>query len=320
MPPFQPKAIAMRPPRSLRFPSFPVAISLVVSLVSSPLTSVGLAAPQQVSLWDSAAPKAAEAPAEPQPFLDVYLPAAEVATGSAFVVCPGGGYGGLALGHEGVEIAEWFNTRGIAAFVLHYRLGKQGHHYPTQLIDVQRAIRLVRSKADQFGIDPARIGIIGFSAGGHLASMAATLFNEQPTLPGPAPDAVDAISARPDLAVLCYPVIALNAQHTHRGSRKNLLGPADNDELAEQLSTDRRVTAETPPTFIFQTDEDTAVPAENAVGFYLACRRSGVPAELHIYQPGRHGVGLATKLPSVSSWSERLNDWLRGQEFFGPAE
>ncbi|MGA1617680.1 MAG: alpha/beta hydrolase [Pirellulales bacterium] len=286
--------------------------------------AVWLAASSQAAealpLWDGPAPKAAAAPAEPQPFLDVYLPAEGQANGSALVVCPGGGYGGLALGHEGQEVAQWCNANGIAAFVLHYRLGRQGHHYPTQLIDVQRAIRLVRSKADQYGIDPERLGIMGFSAGGHLASMAATLFKEQPSLPGPEPDAVDAVSARPDLAVLCYPVIALNAPHTHRGSRKNLLGPADDDDLAEQLSTDRRVTAETPPTFLFQTDEDTAVPPENAVGFYLACRRAGVPAELHIYQPGRHGVGLAADQPSVSSWPDRLRDWLRETGFYTAAD
>ncbi len=282
--------------------------------------AVSSQAAEPLPLWNGPAPKAAAAPAEPQPFLDVYLPAEGQANGSGLVVCPGGGYGGLALGHEGQEVAEWCNANGTAAFVLHYRLGRQGHHYPTQLIDVQRAIRLVRANADQFGIDPHRLGIMGFSAGGHLASMAATLFKEQPKLPGPEPDAVDALSARPDLAVLCYPVIALNAPHTHRGSRKNLLGPADSDELAEQLSTDHRVTAETPPTFLFQTDADTGVPAENAVGFYLACRRAGVPAELHIYQPGRHGIGLAANLPSVSNWPDRLRDWLRDRGFFTAAD
>ena len=304
----------LAPSRRCQLPAFS---SLVVLAVLA--AAAGGSAAETTPLWPVDAPRAATAPAEPQPFLDIYLPTDQRATGSAFVVCPGGGYGGLALGHEGVEIAQWCNARGIAAFVLHYRLGRQGHHHPTQLIDVQRAIRLVRCEADRFSIDPTRIGIFGFSAGGHLASMAATLFAERPSLPGPPPDAVDRVSARPDLAVLCYPVIALNAPHTHRVSRRNLLGPADSDTLAEDLSTDRRVTAATPPTFIFQTDEDTAVPPENAVGFYLACRRAGVPAELHVYQTGRHGVGLAREQPAVSSWPDRLRDWLVLQGFLEPA-
>lgn len=309
----------MPSPRVLMFPAFSGVLSLAACLVSG-LVAAASAEPQQLALWDTAAPKAAEAPAEPQPFVEVFLPTTDTANGSAMVICPGGGYGGLAVGHEGADVAAWCTANGTTAFVLHYRLGKQGHRYPTQLIDVQRAIRLVRSKAEQFAIDPHRIGVMGFSAGGHLASMAATLFAEQPTLPGIQADAVDAVSARPDLAVLCYPVIALNAPHAHRGSRKNLLGPHDSDALADQLSTDQRVTKETPPTFLFQTDEDSGVPAENAVGFYLACRRAGVPAELHVYQPGRHGIGLATKYPGVATWPDRLRDWLALQGFFRAAE
>ena len=301
------------------FTSFPILLSFAGCLLNS-ATAATSAESQAMSLWDTAAPKAAEAPAEPQPFVEVFLPTTDTANGSAMVICPGGGYGGLAVGHEGADVAGWYTANGTTAFVLHYRLGKQGHHYPTQLIDVQRAIRLVRSKAEQFAIDPHRIGVMGFSAGGHLASMAATLFAEQPTLPSMQADAVDAVSARPDLAVLCYPVIALNAPHAHRGSRKNLLGPHDSDALADQLSTDQRVTKETPPTFLFQTDADSGVPAENAVGFYLACRRAGVPAELHVYQPGRHGIGLATKYPGVATWPDRLRDWLALQGFFKPAE
>lgn len=296
-----------------------VVVSIAFGLLSSVVSAV-VEAPQQLALWSTAAPKAAEAPDDPQPYLEIYQPAKNMANGSAMVICPGGGYGGLAVGHEGADVAAWCTANGTTAFVLHYRLGRQGHHYPTQLIDVQRAIRLVRAKAEQFTIDPHRVGIIGFSAGGHLASMAATLFREQPTLQGVQRDAVDDVSARPDLAVLCYPVIALNAPHAHRGSRRNLLGPHDSDALAEQLSTDHRVTKETPPTFLFQTDEDSGVPAENAVGFYLACRRAGVPAELHVYQPGRHGIGLATKYPGVATWPDRLRDWLTLQNFFTPAE
>lgn len=273
---------------------------------------------QQLLLWATHAPKATDAPDEPQPFLDVYTPEEIKANGSAMVICPGGGYGGLAVGHEGTDVATWATNLGTTAFVLHYRLGRQGHHYPTQLIDVQRAIRLVRSKAKEFAIDPHRIGIMGFSAGGHLASMAATLFDERPLLPGLTTDAIDSVSARPDLVVLCYPVISLHAPHTHRGSRRNLLGKADADGIAKQLSTDLRVTADTPPTFIFQTDEDSGVPAENAVGFYLACRKAGVPAELHVYQPGRHGIGLAPKHPQLANWPDRLRDWLQLQKFFRP--
>ena len=293
---------------------------LFVSLLAGALVTDAAepSSPQQLLLWSGPAPKATAAPDGPQPFLNVYTPEKSRANGSATVICPGGGYGGLAVGHEGADVAAWATNLGTTAFVLHYRLGRQGHHYPTQLIDVQRAIRLVRSKADEFAIDPHRISIMGFSAGGHLASMAATLFNEKPSLPGLAADAVDTVSARPDLAILCYPVISLHAPHAHRGSRKNLLGPADHDGLAEQLSTDLRVIAETPPTFIFQTNDDSGVPAENAIGFYLACRKAGVPAELHVYQPGRHGLGLAQNHPQLANWPDRLRDWLRLQKFFSP--
>jgi len=183
---------------------------------------------------------------------------------------------------------------------------------------VQRAIRHVRANAAAHQVDPARIGIIGFSAGGHLASMAATLFDE--TLAGGTADAVDAVSARPDVAVLGYPVISLVEMHAHKGSRKNLLGPAAaDDELARRLSTDTRVTAATPPTFIVQTDEDAGVPAENAVSFYLACRRHGVPAEMHVYGRGPHGIGLALGDDAISSWSGHLRDWLRDRGFLRPS-
>jgi hypothetical protein len=200
--------------------------------------------------------------------------------------------------------------------VLHYRLGGQGYHFPTQLIDVQRAIRHVRANAKQYGIDPNRIGIIGFSAGGHLTSMAATMFDEKPV--GATNDAIDQVSARPDVAVPAYPVISMIEDYGHKGSRKNLLGPNDTDELARHVSTETRVTASTPPIFIFQTDEDTAVPAENAVAFYLACRKNKVPAELHIYRPGPHGVGLYLGDPVLGTWSGHLRDWLRNQGFLKP--
>lgn len=284
-------------------------------VVVSGLTATA-AEPEKVRLWPAGAPGATGEADADQPFVEVWRPDPGKANGSAFVICPGGGYGGLAADHEGRQVAKWCNGVGATAFVLHYRLGSKGYHYPTQLLDVQRALRFARANAETYGIDPRRIGIFGFSAGGHLASMAATLFDEQPA--GGTDDAVDRVSARPDVAVLAYPVISLAEMHAHRGSRKNLLGPADTDELAATLSTDRRVTAKTPPTFLFQTDEDPAVPAENAVAFYLACRKQGVPAELHVYQRGPHGVGLAHGDHVLGRWSDLLRDWLRDRGFFRP--
>ena len=268
----------------------------------------GAAEPVKVRLWPAGAPGAKGDAEYDQPFVEVWQADAAETSGAAMVICPGGGYGGLAVDHEGKQVAEWCSARGITAFVLHYRLGSKGYHYPTQLLEVQRALRLARANAAAYGVDPQRIGIWGFSAGGHLASMAATLFDERPA--GGTDDAIDAVSPRPDLAVLGYQVISLNSAATHRGSRKNLLGPDGDDGLAEQLSTERRVTANTPPTFLFQTDEDAGVPAENAVAFYLALRQHKVPAELHVYERGRHGVWLAAGDPVLATWPDRLHDWL----------
>ena len=282
------------------------------------LTTIAHADAIKVKLWPEGAPLARGNEDKDQPFVYVWPAAKEKANGAAFVVCPGGGYGGLAADHEGVQVAKWFNGIGVSAFVLHYRLGSNGYHFPTQLIDVQRAIRHVRANAKQYGIDPERIGIMGFSAGGHLTSMAATMFDEKPA--GMTNDAVDQVSARPTVAAPTYPVISMSEGYGHKGSRKNLLGPNDNDELAKHTSTELRVTANTPPIFIFHTDDDIVVPAENPVAFYLACRKHKVPAELHIYQPGPHGVGLYLGDPVLGTWSRHLTDWLRNQGFLKPAK
>lgn len=279
-------------------------------------------AQEQVPLWpEGKTPHALPIDAETgSPSLHLYpTQGKEGHTGAAVVVCPGGGYGGLAVDHEGRQPAEWFNAQGVSAYVLHYRLGSQGHHYPTELADVQRAIRWVRAHAKEEGIDPNRIAVMGFSAGGHLASMAATLFDEKAYEPS---DAVDEVSARPDLAILCYPVISLDRAVTHGGSRKNLLGPEreGDDDLAARLSSENNVTEKTPPTFLFQTDADSAVPAENAVRFYLALRAKKVPAEMHIYEQGPHGVGLYLGDPILGTWSGHLSDWLRSRFFFAPEQ
>jgi acetyl esterase/lipase len=260
-----------------------------------------------IPLWPDKAPGAVGDKPEDRPTLTVYLPPKERATGTAVIVCPGGGYGFLALGHEGQEIAEWLNQHGIAAFVLRYRIAPRYRH-PAPMQDVQRAIRLVRSRAADWNIDPHRIGVWGFSAGGHLAATAAVHFDQGNPQ---SPDPVERVSCRPDFCILAYPVISFTEPFTHKGSRNNLLGPNPDPKLVDYLSLEKHVTAQTPPAFLFHTTEDKGVPPENSIAFYLALRKAGVPAELHIYEKGPHGVGLAKKDPILRTWSDRLADWLR---------
>jgi acetyl esterase/lipase len=262
---------------------------------------------QILPLWSTAAPGAQGTTDADIPAITVYLPRTMTANTPAMIVCPGGGYGALAANHEGRQVANFLNSLGMAAFVLRYRLGPKYRH-PVQLGDAQRAIRTVRARAAEWRIDPARIGILGFSAGGHLAMTASTIVE-----PGSAAgdDSVDRVSSRPDFAVLGYPVISMTAAWTHQGSKRNLLGDAPDAELAKKLSGELAVTKETPPTFIFQTNQDASVPAENSVHYYLALRQAGVPAEMHVFERGAHGVGLANNDPALSSWSSLLANWLR---------
>ena len=242
-----------------------------------------------------------------KPTLSVFLPERQKAVGTAVVICPGGGYSGLAIDHEGRQIAQWFNSFGVAAFILEYRHRGRGYGHPAPMQDAQRAIRTVRTRAGQWKIAPDRIGIMGFSAGGHLASTAGTHFDKG----NPASaDPIERVSCRPDFLILCYPVIAFDEPYSHRGSQTNLLGANADPALVRSLSNEKQVTSQTPPTFLFHTDEDTGVPAENSVQFYLALRRAGVPAEMHIYRIGPHGLGLAAKVPGTSTWPDRLRDWM----------
>ncbi|HEX7447327.1 MAG TPA: alpha/beta hydrolase [Pirellulales bacterium] len=260
-------------------------------------------------LWPQGAPGAVGKEAADQPSLTVYRPEADKANGTGVVVCPGGGYGHLAVGHEGHDLGEWFKARGVTAFVLQYRIAPRYHH-PAPLADAQRAIRLVRARATEWKLDPKQIGIMGFSAGGHLASTAGTHFDAgQPD----ADDPIDRVSCRPDFLILCYPVVSFTTEYTHVGSRNNLLGIDADAKLIEQFSNEKQVTAETPPTFMFHTDKDTGVPPENSVLFYMALRKAKVPAELHIYENGVHGVGLAKNDPILATWSDRLADWMKGR-------
>jgi len=259
-------------------------------------------------LWPDGAPGAVGTEAVDKPKITLYLAPRDRATGAAVVVCPGGGYRVVAADHEGKQIAEWLNSLGVSAFVLQYRLGERYRH-PAPLQDAQRAIRMVRSRAKEWGVDPKRVGILGFSAGGHLASTAATHFDDG------RPDAADPVEregSRPDFAVLCYAVISLVDPVAHAGSRRFLLGDPAPPALVEDLSNEKRVTARTPPTFLWHTADDASVPVENSLQFFEALHRAGVPAELHVFPHGRHGLGLAPGDPAVSQWTRLCATWMEG--------
>ena len=263
-------------------------------------------------LWPDGAPGAKGDKDGDKPTLTIYLPAKEKATGAAVVIFPGGGYGHLAMDHEGHQIARWLNSFGVAGFILKYRHrnSSAGYGHPAPLQDAQRAIRMVRSRAKQWNVDPGRIGIIGFSAGGHLASSAGTHFQNRYS---DAKDAIDQNSCRPDFMILVYPVISFTEQYTHIGSRNNLLGKNPDRNLVENLSNEKQITPETPPTFLVHANDDRGVPPENSIYFYLALRKAKVPAEMHIYERGGHGFGPGTKHGPVSSWMTRCADWMRGR-------
>jgi len=262
--------------------------------------------PKAELLWPAGAPGALGNQPEDQPSITPYVLPKGSGSGAAVVICPGGGYQTLAIDKEGYAFAKWLNGLGVSAFVLKYRLGPRYHH-PIELGDAQRAIRIVRSRAAEYGLQPDRIGIMGFSAGGHLASTAGTHFDAGDAS---AADAIDRASSRPDFMVLCYPVITFG-KFAHAGSRRNLLGDNPDPKLVENLSNGLQVTKDTPPTFLFHTTTDATVPVENSVMFYSALRAAGVPAELHIYERGPHGVGLALSDPVLATWPARLADWMR---------
>ncbi|APZ95374.1 Acetylxylan esterase precursor [Fuerstiella marisgermanici] len=289
-------------------------VRLTVSCVLLAALATSVQAEDWQPLWPDGAPGANGTGEHDVPALLAFPVAKDKANGCGVLVCPGGGYGGLAMDHEGHQIVKWLNDRGISAWILRYRLGSKGYHHPIQKGDVLRAMRTVRHNAAAHGVDPKRIGVWGFSAGGHLASTAATHFdlgNANAT------DPIDKLSSRPDFAVLCYPVITMDEAFTHKGSRRNLLGADryENAELVELLSNEKRVTENTPPTFIFHTTEDQAVPVENAIAFYSALRQHKVDCELHIYQKGRHGVGLGGSDKVLATWPARLEDWLKVNKF-----
>ena len=228
------------------------------------------------------------------------------------VILPGGGYGHHAIGHEGHAFAEWFDSMGISSAICTYRMrGKgnegQGYGHPAPMIDAQRAIQTLRSRAQELNLDPNRIGVIGFSAGGHLASTVATQFAQADPN---ATDPVLRVSSRPDFCILCYPVIALGKPFTHQGSQKNLLGADAGADLVKSLSNETRVSEQTPPTFLFHTAADKAVPVQNSLVYYEACVAHGVDVEMHLFNDGRHGLGLAASTPGASQWADLCQQWL----------
>lgn len=279
-------------------------------LLSMILAGFGLTAWTQdrapLLLWPEGAPGALGAEDKDKPTLTPYLPESSKAAGAAMVICPGGGYGGLAR-HEGEGYALWMNQHGIAGFVLKYRLGSHGYRHPIMLQDAARAMRLVRSRAAEWKIDPKRVGIIGSSAGGHLASTLLTHFD----LGHPnASDPIERESCRPDLGVLCYAVITMG-DNTHQGSRQNLLGTAPSADLINLLSNEKQVTPQTPPCFVWHTYEDTGVKVENSLDFARALRQANVPFDLHIYERGKHGIGLGDGHP----WANDCLFWFKARGF-----
>ena len=249
------------------------------------------------------------------PFIEYFKANADSANGSAILVCPGGGYGHLADQHEGADIAKFYNQYGFDAFVLHYRLNngaQQGHRYPAQYNDVTTAMRLIKSRAKEWKLDPEKIGIIGFSAGGHLASTGGTMIkaaNKKSKI------ILEQWSSRPSFMMLIYPVISLSSKYAHRGSAENLLGKNPDFSLLDSLSTQNRVSAQTPPTFLVHSTDDNAVPPENSVMFYEALRKESIPSSLHIYDHGGHGYGMAPKDKVLNTWPLLSIKWLERQGY-----
>lgn len=262
-----------------------------------------------IPLWSLNVPGALGTADHDIPTLTPILPDPAIATGAAIVVCPGGGYAMLA-DYEGTGYAEWLAAHGIAGLVLKYRLGTHGYRHPSMHQDASRALRLARHHAAEWNLDPQRIGIIGSSAGGHLA---ATLVTHYDAGMPESPDPVERQSSRPDLGILCYGVLTMGA-HTHEGSRTNLLGENPEPDLLRHLSTEEQVTADTPPCFIWHTWEDSAVRVENSLDFAYALRRAGVRFELHVYELGEHGVALGSA-EAPHRWAGDCLAWLKERDF-----
>lgn len=300
-----------------------LAKALVATLLMTATTSCALAQ-TVLPLWPEGVPGARAIGLEridgghvanvSEPSLMRVGPAVDRPNGTAVIVAPGGGYVRLAYEREGTQYAAWLSTLGVTTFVLKYRMQEFGHPAPLQ--DVLRAVRLLRSRAAEFRIDPDRIGVMGSSAGGHLAASAGTLFDHPLGRTG---HALDQVSGRPDFLMLMYPVIAMEGPAAHAGSRKALLGASPAPDLVRLMSLQDQVTPRTPPTLLMHTQADEAVPVENSILFYQALTRAKVPAEMYLFEQGGHGMGMRDGLANASQWPRRAEEWLRSRGLLTPA-
>ena len=289
----------------------------LLTLILGVSASLAIAAPTVIQLWPEGVPglKTDIGPEKvgggynsnvSEATLTMVGPAVDRSNGTAVIICPGGGYVRMSTAREGDQYANWLSTLGVTSFVLKYRMQEYGHPAPLQ--DVLRAVRMLRSRAAELNINPARIGVMGSSAGGHLAASAGTLFDNPAGRTGAA---MDAVSARPDFLMLMYPVISMQEPAVHAGSRKALLGAAPSAETLRLMSLEKQVTAATPPTLLIHTQEDQAVPVENSILFYQALTKAKVPAEMYLFEHGGHGMGMRDGLGTSSLWPRRAEEWLR---------
>jgi acetyl esterase/lipase len=296
-------------------------LGLPLSLVAS----IALSTPTVIPLWPEGVPDARNIGQEKigngytsnvsEPSLTMIAPAVDHPNGTAVIVIPGGGYVRMATAREGEQYANWLSTLGVTSFILKYRMQEFGH--PAPLRDVLRAVRILRSRAAEFGIRPDRIGVMGSSAGGHLAATAGTLFDHPLGRTG-AP--LDAVSARPDFLMLMYPAITMAGPSAHAGSRKALLGASPSPQLVELMSLEKQVTPATPPTLLIHTQADQSVPVENSILFYQALTKAQVPAEMYLLEQGAHGMGMRQGLGTASLWPRRAEEWLRERGLLAPAK
>ena len=295
-----------------------LALLVALALLLAAFAPAMAQSPTPIRLWSGDAPGALGKGPDDIPTLTPYLADPAKASGAAMLVLPGGGYGFVSMDHEGKAYALWLNDRGVSAFVLNYRLGSHGYRHPVELEDAARGLRMIRARAEEWKVDPMRVGVMGSSAGGHLASTLLTHFDAgDPN----ASDPIDRQSSKPTLGVLCYPVITMSEPNVHEGSRDNLLGPNPSPDLIKLLSNELQVTPQTPPCFILHTYEDNAVKVENSLDFAAALARNHVPFDLHVYEHGGHGMGLGDDTPPFKNahpWTNDLAYWLKQRGFLTP--